>query len=81
MSRIRLNPLFPGKLPELSVALGQYWRELSTTVNKLDSGIVAVSAPATAASDGTPGQVAYDSSYIYVCVATNTWKRAAISTW
>jgi hypothetical protein len=23
----------------------------------------------------------WDASYIYVCVATDTWKRAAISTW
>lgn len=37
--------------------------------------------PATAADTGTTGQVAWDSSYVYVCVATDTWKRAAISTW
>lgn len=40
-----------------------------------------VSAPATASSTGTAGQVAYDSSYFYVCVGTNTWKRTALSTW
>lgn len=38
-------------------------------------------APATATSLGEPGQMAYDSSYFYVCVASNTWKRAALSTW
>lgn len=37
--------------------------------------------PATAASTGTKGMISYDSSYIYVCTATNTWKRAAIATW
>lgn len=40
-----------------------------------------VSAPATASSTGTAGQVAYDASYFYVCTGTNTWKRVAISTW
>lgn len=40
-----------------------------------------VTAPATAASSGTAGQIAYDSSYFYVCISANTWKRAAISTW
>lgn len=40
-----------------------------------------VSAPSTASSTGTAGQVAYDASYFYVCTATNTWKRVAISTW
>jgi hypothetical protein len=34
---IRPNPLFPKTLNELSVALGIYWRELASTVNKLDS--------------------------------------------
>lgn len=38
-------------------------------------------APATAASTGTAGDVRYDADYIYICVATNTWKRVAISTW
>ena len=39
------------------------------------------SAPATATSTGTAGDVAYDADYIYVCIATDTWKRSALSTW
>ena len=39
------------------------------------------SAPATAGAAGTAGNIAYDSNYLYVCVASNTWKRVAISTW
>jgi hypothetical protein len=27
------------------------------------------------------GQIGADASYVYVCTATNTWKRAPISTW
>lgn len=38
-------------------------------------------APATATDTGTAGEVRYDSSFIYVCVATDTWVRAALSTW
>lgn len=37
--------------------------------------------PASAAAPGTAGDICWDSSYIYVCVVTNTWKRTAISTW
>ena len=37
--------------------------------------------PSTASSSGGKGEIAYDSDYIYVCVAANTWKRAALSTW
>jgi hypothetical protein len=38
-------------------------------------------APATSSSTGIAGQVAYDANYVYICVATNTWKRSALSTW
>lgn len=38
-------------------------------------------APATASSNGTLGDIAFDSNYLYYCVANNTWKRAALSTW
>lgn len=37
--------------------------------------------PETASSQGTTGQISWDSNYIYVCVATDTWKRVALSTW
>lgn len=37
--------------------------------------------PASATASCTAGQWWYNASYWYVCVATNTWKRAALSTW
>lgn len=37
--------------------------------------------PASASDTGTAGQIAWDADYVYVCVAADTWKRAAISTW
>lgn len=30
---------------------------------------------------GVQGEICWDSSYIYVCTATDTWKRVAIATW
>lgn len=38
-------------------------------------------APASSSAAGTQGEWAWDSNYIYVCTALNTWKRVAISTW
>ena len=47
-----------------------------------DTLIVGTSkTPASASAAGTQGQIAWDASYIYVAVADNTWKRAALSTW
>jgi len=43
--------------------------------------IATSAAPATATSTGTAGEIRYDSGYVYICVATNTWKRAALATW
>ena len=44
-------------------------------------GRVSNGTPASATATGTTGEIQWDANYIYVCVATNTWKRVAISTW
>lgn len=38
-------------------------------------------APATATSAGTTGEIRVTSTHIYVCIATNTWVRSALTTW
>ena len=46
------------------------------------SGKVKTVAPPQSAVDvGKKGQVAVDDNYIYICIATNTWVRAGLSTW
>ncbi len=51
------------------------------TVASVVGTIADVTAPASATSTGAAGQIATDANYIYVCVATNTWKRVAIASW
>lgn len=36
--------------------------------------------PLSSSSGGFTGQIAWDSNFIYVCVANNTWKRATLGT-
>lgn len=44
--------------------------------------VVPTERTIAAASDpGVKGTICWDASYIYVCVATDTWKRVAIATW
>lgn len=43
--------------------------------------IAGGNAPASAAAAGTTGTIAVDTGFIYVCTATNTWKRVAVATW
>lgn len=40
-----------------------------------------VPVPATATSGGQAGQWASDGSYLYICTATNTWRRVAVAAW
>lgn len=43
--------------------------------------IVSNSVPANSTSNGLPGTIRYDSDNVYICVANNTWKKAALSSW
>jgi len=37
--------------------------------------------PSSATDFGHQGEIRWDANYIYICVATDTWKRVALSTW
>jgi hypothetical protein len=37
--------------------------------------------PSSSTDTGQPGEFCFDSNYLYYCTATNTWVRAALSTW
>ena len=37
--------------------------------------------PATAGASGNQGDLCWDADFLYICVATNTWKKVAIATW
>lgn len=79
------------------IYLGGTWREFTTYdgMTKVIAGkqyikasgawslspIEWVSVPASAIAAGEAGQVAYDSTHLYVCAATNTWVRCALATW
>lgn len=43
--------------------------------------IETAKTPSSAGDTGDTGDWCWDANYIYVCVATNTWKRVAIATW
>jgi hypothetical protein len=66
--------------PVLYVWNGSTWKSQSAFV--ADSIVISASKTPSSASDtGIAGQIAWDADYIYVCVATDTWKRVGISTW
>jgi len=42
---------------------------------------ILVSAPATPSSPGNVKEIAYDATHFYVCIGSNSWVRANLTTW
>ena len=54
----------------------------AANINVSGSLVLAnVYVPTLANSTGTAGQVAYDTDFVYICVAADTWKRANLAAW
>lgn len=68
-----------GTLPTLAAVAktGNY----TDLTNKPATAPALASVPASATATGAVGQISFDASYLYVCVATNVWKRVAIAAW
>jgi hypothetical protein len=84
---IRLFGRKPGD-PSITVDIDLQWNSWNNII--LTNSNVSVReifqefhwfVPATSTSTGTAGEIKWDSSHIYVCTATNTWRRVALSTW
>lgn len=43
--------------------------------------LTTAKTPASATATGVTGDVCWDASYLYVCIATNSWRRAAHAAW
>lgn len=55
--------------------------ETQVDINANAIRIRTASTPASATDTGKTGEIRWDANYLYVCIATDTWKRAALSTW
>ena len=66
---------------------GTLWRDSESELLYLYDGSsddplgLKVSVPASATAAGFPGMWAADASFLYVCVAADTWVRSALATW
>jgi len=52
---------------------------LAKLIANVDVNLVA-NVPSTATSAGMTGDIAIVAGFLYVCVATNTWRRVALTT-
>jgi hypothetical protein len=72
--RREIRPAYPEQLGE------HVDRELEK-VERFANSIIVNKTPPTSSSTGIRGEVCWDTNYIYICIAENTWKRAPIATW
>lgn len=52
-----------------------------TVANFSANIVLSNTVPAGPTSNGTAGTIRYDSNNVYICIANNTWRRAALTTW
>jgi hypothetical protein len=56
----------------------RFW---NTICEAIEAPAGVTDTPATAASPGKQGQIAYDATHFYVCIAADTWVRCTLATW
>ena len=75
------NQAAPAELTDKLI--GTETSAVNATKNFTLSGVLALfnsaSIPSTLTSTGTKGQIAANETHLYICVATDTWRRVALS--
>ena len=54
---------------------------LESVTKNLPSLTTANAAPTSSTASGVKGDIRIDADYVYICVATNTWKRSLLTAW
>jgi len=54
---------------------------ISQNISAGSYSVALSTPPSSTSSTGATGDIKYSTDHIYVCVATDTWKRVALATW
>lgn len=65
----------------LVVSYDQEHQRPTVAVTNAELVVASPGFVSAANSPGQPGAIRWDSNYIYICVGTNLWKRASLSSW
>lgn len=72
------NPTRSFTVSSLGSAITSFANPITSTQYKLAA---LNTAPVSAVDTGVLGEIRVTADYIYVCTATNTWKRVELTTW
>jgi hypothetical protein len=81
-TRLSGNVITSGGLQ--AIAIGNVTPGTGAFTTLTSSGNLFVSntyVPSLANSTGATGQISYDTSYVYICLGANNWKRANLAAW
>jgi hypothetical protein len=67
--------------PASKLAVNGTMTSTGVSITDTNLSVTLGGAPSTASSSGDVGTIKFDTNYMYVCTATNTWKRVAMSSW
>ena len=81
VTNVSTNGVTAGNIAVVTTTGSQTLTGKSLTSPALTTPTLSAATPASAGATGTTGTLVWDASYVYICTATNTWKRAAIATW
>lgn len=73
----------PVKDVNFDPAMLEFYKAVYLLWSNANNGNLVMSekTPASATATGSAGEVAFDSSYLYLCTAKDTWRRIAHATW
>lgn len=83
-ARICCGEMFAWGTAQIQFYISNSWGTYhSTPCFTAQNGSIRIpqSATISISTPGKIGTICWDSNYIYVCTATNTWKRALLSSW
>lgn len=70
-------------VPHEPLAEGVQWRNWLTRVytSRFSFKEIDAQPPTTVASAGQMGEIRVTATHVYFCIAKDTWRRIALSTW
>lgn len=91
-TRATSRPLVVQGATSQSANLQEWWNSVGAVVASISPGgvltitgntlrVTTSRTPASATAAGNAGDICWDSNYLYICTATNTWRRVAHATW
>ncbi len=73
--------LVPSNIPYIMASPGDIGGTAPAKIYGTELRVSSPTVPSTAGDTCVKGDISWDADYLYICVATNTFKRVPLTTW